>query len=72
MTHSLYLFFNDYNSWQYVLTAILLVLIGGGLTAWKSYFFPLVIMGEVMLITLLNNEVSTTNTQGAVGVMGGT
>ena len=63
MIHELSKFLTDYQSWQYVVTALGLVIIGGGLTAWKSYFFPFVIMGEVMLIALLNNQVSTTNYQ---------
>ena len=67
MTHSLYLFFNDYNSWQYALTAFGLVFVGGVLTSWKVYFLPLLILGETMLIALINNQVSVDNLQGAAG-----
>ena len=69
MTHSLYLFFNDYNSWQYVLTAFGLVFVGGVLTSWKVYFLPLLVLGELMLIALINNQVSVDNLQGAAGGM---
>jgi hypothetical protein len=69
MTHSLYLFFNDYNSWQYVVTAFGLVFVGGVLASWKVYFLPLLILGETMLIALINNQVSVDNLQGAVGGM---
>ena len=73
MIHELSIFFTNYDSWQYTVTALGLVIVGGGLTAWKSYFFLFVFMGEVMLITLLNNQVSTTNYQNnATNGMAGT
>ena len=70
MIHELSIFFTNYDSWQYTVTALGLVIVGGGLTAWKSYFFPFVIMGEVMLITLLNNQVSTYLNNATKGMAG--
>ena len=58
-----------YNSWQYTTVAIGLVLAGGGLTVWKAYFMPISVMGQVMLIALINNQVSVDNIQGAAGGM---
>ena len=63
MIHELSKFLTDYNSWQYIVTALGLVIVGGGLTEWKAYFLPLLLMGEIMLLALLNNQVSITNYQ---------
>jgi hypothetical protein len=71
MIHSLSLFFNDYNSWQYVVVALGLTAIGGGLTAWKAYFLPFLVLGEFMLFAMLNNQVTVDNLQGVVGGMAG-
>ena len=61
-----------YNSWQYTTVAIGLVLAGGGLTAWKAYFLPLPIIGEMLLFLMLNNAVKVANISGAAGGMAGT
>ena len=67
MIHELSIFFTNYDSWQYTVTALGLVIVGGGLTAWKVYFLPLLVTGEIMLLALLNNQVSVANLKGAVG-----
>ena len=72
MIHELSKFLTDYQSWQYVVTALGLVIIGGGLTAWKAYFLPLLLMGELMLFALLNNQVTVDNLQGIAGGMAST
>ena len=72
MIHELSKFLTDYQSWQYVVTALGLVIIGGGLTAWKAYFLPLLLMGEIMLFALLNNQVTVDNLQGIAGGMAST
>ena len=61
-----------YDSWQYVTVAFGLVIIGGGLTAWKLYFMPLFVTGQFMLMTLINNQVSTDKFSGAVGGLAST
>ena len=61
-----------YNSWQYTTVAIGLVLAGGGLTAWKAYFLPLPIIGEMLLFLMLNNAVKVANLSGMAGGMAGT
>jgi len=67
MIHELSIFFTNYDSWQYTVTALGLVFVGGGLTAWKVYFLPLLVTGEIMLLALLNNQVSAANLKGVVG-----
>ena len=61
-----------YDSWQFTTVALGLVIIGGGLTAWKTYFLPLLLTGEIMLYLLLNNQVQVDNLKGAAGGMAGT
>ena len=61
-----------YNSWQYTTVAIGLVLAGGGLTAWKAYFLPLPIIGEMLLFLMLNNAAKVANLSGMAGGMAGT
>jgi hypothetical protein len=60
-----------YDSWQYITVALGFLFIGGGLTAWKAYFLPLPIIGQILLFLLLNNVAKVANISGAAGGIAG-
>jgi len=68
MIHELAKFFTNYDSWQYLTVALSLTVGGGILAAWKKPFMLLSVMGQVMLVTLLNNQVSVDNLKGVTGM----
>lgn len=57
-----------YDSWQFTVVALGLIIIGGGLTVlWKLYLLPLLISGEFLLFLYMNNLIRIDNVSGYMG-----